>query len=358
MYYISVWDRRISNISVIMKKLLILLLSATLFMGCGGNKSSQHEVSETSINDNGADQIGRSVDTPKTNTLPEGSLPGIFTVGHSKKIHFSKGNLQYKPSKNIWRFAKNQYDIIGNANEAISPDYDGFIDLFSWGTSGWKSSETSMGPADIQSNDATNNWGFGPWGDLEGDDEDDNVNGDWGVFNAIKGGGEKPGLWRTLSYQEWKYLLLKRPRAARLLALGDIGGVTGLFILPDDYYDDDFHSLAQEEYNVYADGYANEYRSYSSWNSKNRSEWETYQNKGVVFLPAAGFRGRTVMYSVGESGLYWTASATSKEWDPMRNNAFRLSFGGSYLTIKTEDKSNGYSVRLVQDAPCEVEDDD
>lgn len=42
----------------------------------------------------------------------------------------------------------------------------------------------------------------------------------------------------------------------------------------------------------------------------------------------------------------------------MRNNAFRLSFGGSYLTIKTEDKSNGYSVRLVQDAPCEVEDDD
>ena len=59
--------------------------------------------------------------------------------------------------------------------------------------------------------------------------------------------------------------------------------------------------------------------------------------------------------------LYWLGcytSATSKEWDPMRNNAFRLSFGGSYLTIKTEDKSNGYSVRLVQDAPCEVEDDD
>ena len=89
-----------------------------------------------------------------------GSLSGIFTVNSSgKKVRFSRGNLQYKASIGIWRFALNQYDFVGgtyssvqygnvynegvsgtrSTHNSISASYAGWIDLFGWGTSGWKS---------------------------------------------------------------------------------------------------------------------------------------------------------------------------------------------------------------------------
>ena len=62
----------------------------------------------------------------------------LFSVSASDRVFFSKGNLQYQPINGIWRFAENQYDVIGLDNEKISPKYTGWIDLFGWGTSGWK----------------------------------------------------------------------------------------------------------------------------------------------------------------------------------------------------------------------------
>lgn len=65
-------------------------------------------------------------------------LVGEFTIkGSGDKVSFSKGNLQYQASTNTWSFAENQYDIIGYGNENISSDYDGWIDMFGWGTSGY-----------------------------------------------------------------------------------------------------------------------------------------------------------------------------------------------------------------------------
>ena len=45
--------------------------------------------------------------------LPEGALPGLFSVGEGKQVYFSKGNLQYRATTRTWRFAEHQYDIIG-----------------------------------------------------------------------------------------------------------------------------------------------------------------------------------------------------------------------------------------------------
>ena len=63
---------------------------------------------------------------------PEGAKKGEFSVSADKKVYFSQGNLQYSPADDKWRFADNQYDVIGETNSQISDTYDGWIDLFGW----------------------------------------------------------------------------------------------------------------------------------------------------------------------------------------------------------------------------------
>ncbi len=82
-----------------------------------------------------------------SSTGTEGSLVGKFSVSSSKQVSFSKGNLQYQASTNTWRFAESQTDYIGAANKNISATYDGWIDLFGWGTSGYDN--TANDPAAI-----------------------------------------------------------------------------------------------------------------------------------------------------------------------------------------------------------------
>ena len=47
---------------------------------------------------------------------------GAFSVDVNKKVVFSKGNVQYHPKNNEWRFAENQTDYIGAANSNIAAD--------------------------------------------------------------------------------------------------------------------------------------------------------------------------------------------------------------------------------------------
>ena len=120
------------------------------------------------------------------NTTEEGVLHGLFSVSETEQVRFSQGNLQYQASTATWRFADNQYDIIGAENSNISDSYDGWIDLFGWATSGYESSfpyQTSDKIAD-----------YGP------DDESiAQTNYDWGIFNKILNGGNESGLWRLLT---------------------------------------------------------------------------------------------------------------------------------------------------------------
>ena len=87
---------------------------------------------------------------PDTPIIPDGALPGLFSVSATKQVHFSQGNLQYQASTNTWRFAEHQYDYVGTQtadycgfyggnvsgsdNRNISSTYNGWIDLFGWGT--------------------------------------------------------------------------------------------------------------------------------------------------------------------------------------------------------------------------------
>ncbi|MBO7529042.1 MAG: hypothetical protein J6T37_04115 [Bacteroidales bacterium] len=53
-----------------------------------------------------------------------------FSVSDEMQVCFSKGNLQYQPSTNTWRFTEHQWDICGHHNSNISQHYSGWIDLF------------------------------------------------------------------------------------------------------------------------------------------------------------------------------------------------------------------------------------
>ncbi|MBO4340529.1 MAG: serine/threonine protein kinase, partial [Bacteroidales bacterium] len=68
--------------------------------------------------------------------VPEGAAVGLFSVSDSSQVYFSKGNLQYQATTQLWRFAPQQYDFVGIDNNKISPTWGGWIDLFGWGTSG------------------------------------------------------------------------------------------------------------------------------------------------------------------------------------------------------------------------------
>ena len=58
----------------------------------------------------------------------------VFSVSATKAVTFSPGNLQYHPANDEWRFAPSQLDYIGDDNANISETYNGWIDLFGWGT--------------------------------------------------------------------------------------------------------------------------------------------------------------------------------------------------------------------------------
>ncbi len=114
-------------------------------------------------------------------TLPNRRI-GIFSVAPNKHVTFSQGNLQYFPAAKLWKFADNQYDILGNANQHLSPTFRNWVDLFGY------SANNTTAPFGIST--STNN------ADYTGDFVD------WGN-NWIC--GDKPNTWRTLSKDEWEY---------------------------------------------------------------------------------------------------------------------------------------------------------
>lgn len=217
-----------------------------------------------------------------TEPTTPGTLPGAFSVSATKQVNFSKGNLQYQASTETWRFAENQYDMIGAANSNISSTYNGWIDLFGWGTSGYDNKYPYM-------TSATNaDYGDGEK-DIAGTDYD------WGVYNAISNGGNSKGLWRTLTTGEWQYLFKSRDGYAAKYSQGTVNSVHGLILLPDSW-------TLPAGCNFTAKA--------ANWttNAYNTDNWAKMQTAGAVFLPAAGYRDGTDVYFVGDYGYYWSSS--------------------------------------------------
>lgn len=259
--------------------------------------------------------------------VPLGAIDGKFTINSSGgKVYFSQGNLQYKASTNTWRFAENQYDCIGSSNSSISSSYSGWIDLFGWGTSGWNSGNTFYHPWDSNNSSGMGS-SYGPPGqyNLTGS----YANADWGVYNAISNGGNQAGLWRTLTWDEWKYVIKTRSTASGIrYAYACVNNVNGVILLPDDW-SSDFYSLSSTN---------TECTSFDI-NIITLSQWNTLERHGAVFLPAAGHRYGTSTSHVGSAGYYWSASY----YDSGRAY-YQVFVVYGYLD---NTRFNGHSVRLV-----------
>ena len=247
---------------------------------------------------------------------------GVFSVAKDRQVSFSQGNLQYIQSVNHWRFADNQYDYIGtdNVKDGVLADR---IDLFSW------SGKDSKAPWGIST--STNN------ADYAGEFVD------WGT-NVIQ--GDVANTWRTLSKDEWDYLIKGRTKANQLRSKCSINGVKGMLLLPDDWVSPDGVSI---DLVLDADTLPSDVNAFSM------DEWQRLELLGAVFLPAAGAFINPNVKHTNRFGGY--CSSTKKNED----NSYILAFH-VLPTSYTEYSNNRYgrSVRLVHDtivpppAPCET----
>ena len=264
---------------------------------------------------------------------PVGAIEFAFSVSADKQIYFSQGNLQYQASTGAWRFAEHQYNMIGDDNANISEDYEGWIDLFGWGTSGWNSGANAYQPYSTSWSDSD----YYPGGDYNNNLTGSYANADWGVYNKISNGGNATGMWRTLTKDEWYYVINTRANASSKKGVASVNGVNGLILLPDEW--------TLPEGIVFTSGVSDDYGSeyYATVNSYTASEWAKMEANGAVFLPAAGYRIRADVYDVGSYGGYWSGSAGGDDY------VYSLGFGSSRVGTYGYSHGSGLSVRLVQE---------
>ena len=232
-----------------------------------------------------------------------------FSVSATKTVTFSSGNLQYHPANDEWRFAPSQLDYVGADNAKISPSYNGWIDSFGWGT--------GNNPA----NNSTNN-------------EDYPTFVDWGV-NKI--GNDAPNTWRTLTKEEWQYIIEKRDNAEELIGVAQVNGVNGLILLPDGWTCPSGVTFKSGFHNDYGIEYYADYQTISA------SDWSKLEASGAVFFPAAGRRDGFNVFSVGDYGRYWSATEYDSDY------AYYLYFFSYEASLDDYNRYIGESVRLVRD---------
>ena len=275
----------------------------------------------------GEEQSFTTLEPSGNDTVPEGAIDGLFSVSTTQQVYFSQGNLQYQQQASvteIWRFAENQYDYIGNAN-------NGWRDLFGWGTSGYDHGANCYQP-----------WGastaygdYYAYGNWNSNLSDQSGMADWG-YNAISNGGNQENLWRTLSQSEWDYVLFARTTISGIrFAKATVNGVHGVLLLPDNWSES---AYSLNDTNVVGAPYAT--------NVIMDDMWEVLEACGVVFLPAAGYRYGTSTYNYQNSyGFYWSSTYDDSRF------AYSMDFSDNW--IYSDDSFYRYfgrSVRLVRNA--------
>ncbi len=280
-----------------------------------------------------------------------------YKVSDARRIYFSKGNLQFNAkegmhqtadstAKGTWRFAENQYDYVGSTNSNISETYDGWIDLFGWGTSGWDSKATCYQPWAISitlsdyypgesfSNDLTGNY----------------ANADWGVYNAISNGGNEPNKWRTLTTLEWKYLFKNNKWTLGYIKTSEKDSSLCYFLIPDGFTEPSGVKVTVISTTLsLSKGFVSVSTSSYAGNSYTTEQFASLEKLGVVALPCGGSRRDSSMSYVGLDGRYWSSSA-----DDLYNSdcAYIFDFNSTSVYSNFSNlRFDGRSVRLVQDVP-------
>ena len=305
---------------------------------------------------------------------PIGGISGLYSVSDNLKVYFSQGNLQFNTTgthtiagggtrSGTWQFAPHQYDMLSDGNLNASSTYTGWIDLFGWGTSGYHNSSDPYNihyqPYDMTSDSYVNvlNWtGYGPSTNMSSPHlTGTSAKYDWGIYNGIScnGGEIAPGTWRTLTYDEWNYLLTgsNRNGAANKQGSGNIEGIPGLILLPDIW------SLPSGcTFNPgYVSGTSTDAQKTWTRNTYTYEQWAKMEAAGAVFLPAEGYRRKAedaTTYSIGDrrqTGNYWSATNCDGHSDNGSWHASNFYFHGNKAGVATNTRRVGFSVRLTKD---------
>ena len=268
-----------------------------------------------------------------------------FKVSDTKSVYFSKGNLQFttqgthktadSTAKGIWRFAENQWKSVGSTNSEISESYTGWIDLFCWGTSGWKSGANAYQPWSISETYSD----YYPGGSYSNSLIGDYAKADWGVYNAISNGGNEPNNWRTLTREEWLYLIRNNS-----WTLGKVDETVCLMLVPKE--------IDETKIKVLSTGLKSEKEfglTIPSTNIYSAEQFKEIEKMGVVALPYGGVRVGTMWEIAGMSGYYWLSSVYDS------SDAYGFHFYSSYVNLGVGNGRHcGFSVRLVQDLNFDI----
>ena len=226
----------------------------------------------------------------------------VFSVSSTEKVHFSKGNLQYKSGEG-WRFAEHQYDII-EPNGTVW-DVTGWVSLIGWGT--WSGTSNQLNPLNASTINTNYAW-----------------RGDKYFHGTIINNSETD--WFTLSDEQWQYIVDHSTWGFATITVDANNTVYGIVILPD---------ASTLTVNTNHDGWGN--------NIYDASQWDIMDAAGAVFLPAAGERktGPTIHF-IGEEGYYWSRVSSSD------TDAYYLYFSATTCGVGSYGRYHGYSVRLVR----------
>ena len=289
---------------------------------------------------------------------PSGAIDGRFSVGNNQQVYFSKGNLQYKAGTNTWRFAEHQYDYVGTQvpdqydnsggnvsgsdNHNIGENYNGWIDLFGWSTSGYVHGAICYQPWST----APNNPNYYAYGSQNYDLENVSGQADWGYNSISYGNGTTPqNQWRTLTKNEWNYVFNVRQASTingtpnARYAKAKVADVNGVILFPDNYT----HPSGVTQPTAINQPGINWNQTNNIYNS---TQWGQMENQGAVFLPAAGYRGgnpATVVYYAGAQGLYWSSTHQNND------NSYMIRIKNTEIIYNDspEQRHRGLSVRLV-----------
>lgn len=195
------------------------------------------------------------------------ALSGEFSVSPTRKVRFAAGNLGYVFSKNEWIFMEQQYQgseyslkdnytVLNKKNTYLGIAHDTIGAFFGSNIYNLHGLVNIAG----YSNE------FADWGELIGDG------------------------WRTLTADEWTYLMNTRYGATIKHTIATINNVYGILLLPDNY--------SSTLINIQFDNV----RYYSS-NIFDLETWALLEQEGAVFLPAILY-DNYANWAKGK-GAYW-----------------------------------------------------
>lgn len=222
--------------------------------------------------------------------VPEGALPGKFSVAEGKQVYFSKGNL-WADDSNTLHFEDAQ----------------------------WKSTPASSGSKDA-SHVSHFTWTIPVEAAVIGSKIGSNLFCDEAHKQSVDG---SDNIYYTLSTVEWQYLFNYWDYANEIrkdkCKWAKVNGVGGYVIAPDD-----FTGTLKEEYT---------------------DDAALAAAGNLVFLPAAGYYDDPIFMFVGNCGYYWSSSAFDGSL------AYFVLFDSILDPVRFGSRRYGYSVRLVTD--CE-----